>query len=117
MAVKSVNLSSTYVVATGPMKLNVVVGDAQLGSTLVELDGQRLGKGEINDLVIGNGPDLVGKELTTKSIVTDINEMTNRTSITYELSGGQKNEAVHQECVVGAEGESVVYRATFTLTG
>ena len=97
-------LVEDYAVAAGRVTLSVLVGDGQMGTSVVRLDQEQLAIGDITDLAIGRGPDIAGKQLFVKTVVTDVNDKTNHTSVRYELQGGKadKNfdlaESVDQEC-------------------
>ena len=88
--------------------LSIVVGDAQIGSSYVQLEGDKKGEGQISNLALGTGEEVRGKTLAVKSVVTDVNDATNSTSITYRV-GGQE---LSQTATVDQEGDSVIYRAT-----
>ena len=83
---KTVDLRADYEVDSKPVKLTIIVGDAQIGSSVVALEKSEKGRGDIDDLPIGPGPKVRGKKLKTKSVVTDVNDMTNRTSVTYRVT-------------------------------
>lgn len=101
---------TTYVVAKDDVFLSVVIGEQQLGTSVVKLDGKVLKEGAVKKLKIGSGPKLVGSTLTIKSVVTDINDQTNRTSVTLTLEGGVV-DAVHTLSVeVDDNGDSAIYR-------
>jgi hypothetical protein len=107
--VKRVSMSATISVQSAQeVSLSIVVGDAQIGSSYVQLDGVKKDDGQISDLALGKGADVKGKTLAIKSVVTDVNDATNNTSITYHV-GGQE---LSQTATVDQEGDSVVYRAT-----
>ena len=108
-----VSLESQYPVGDGEVKLTVVVGDAQLGSSLVKLETKEIGRGDIANLAVGKGPKLTGKSLKVKTVVTDVNDKTNRTSVTYELKGGVQPAEFSLEGTVAEEGDSIIYRASF----
>jgi hypothetical protein len=112
---KRVSMETDYKVATDSVTLSIIVGDAQIGSSLVLRDGVELGRGEINGLTIGKGPEINGKTLSIKSVVTDVNDATNQTSVTYALSGGIVEQRLSQTATVDDEGDSVIYRATIHL--
>jgi len=101
---------TTYKVDSADVFLTVLIGEKQLGASLVKLDGKVLGEGAIKKLKVGNGRDLVGAKLTTKTVVTDINDMTNRTSITLILGGGTvpAEHTLSVEC--DDNGDSAIYR-------
>ncbi len=106
-----------YAVAEARVTLSIVYGDAQLGSSLVKLDDERLAKGsDITDLSIGDGPAIAGKKLRLKSVVTDVNDMTNHTSVTYVLKGGKEDREFSYDCTVQQEGDSAIYRGTIGFT-
>jgi len=103
-------LTTTYTVGTGDVFLTIVVGEAQLGSSVVKLGGKEIGRGEIKELKLGTGSQLAGKKISVKTVVTDTNDKTNHTSVRYALTGGVA-EARHDLSIdVDQEGESVIYR-------
>ena len=112
---KSVTLIADYQVANGPVTLTIVIGDAQIGASIVKLDAVVLGKGQIAKLLIGNGADIRNHALRIKSVVSDVNDATNNTSITYQLRGGAQDQDFHSKCTVATNGDSVIYRAEFRL--
>ena len=65
--------------------------------------------------MVGKGASIKGKTLSIKSVVTDVNDMTNHVSISYELTGGATLQTVKAEADVEHEGDSVIYRATINL--
>jgi len=112
---KSVTLVTDYQIADAVVKLSVVIGDAQIGSSIVKLGSTPLGKGAIEALPVGAGPAVRGNPLFVKTIVTDINDSTNHTSVTYRLTGGRVDQEFHSAGTVDENGDSVVYRARFNL--
>jgi hypothetical protein len=113
--VKSVSLVTDYEVAAGDVKLSVVVGDAQIGSSIVKLGTKPLAQGEIANLTIGSGPKVKNKPLFVKSVVTDVNDSTNHTSVTYRLTGGRVDQDFLSTATVDENGDSIIYRAKFNL--
>ena len=101
---------TTYAVGKGDVFLTVVIGERQLGTSLAKLDGKLLMKGAIKKLKVGKGPGLAGSVLTMKSVVTDINDMTNRTSITIHLEGGAAPASHTLAIEVDQNGDSAIYR-------
>jgi hypothetical protein len=113
---KRVSIETDYKVAAGNVVLTVVIGDAQMGSSIARLDDRELGPpGAIEDLVVGKGASIKGKTLSVKSVVTDVNDKTNHMSISYQLKGGAAPQTVKAEADVEHEGDSVIYRATINL--
>jgi hypothetical protein len=118
MSVKSVNFDSSYVVGggAGAVTLSVIVGDGQFGTSLVTADATDFPPGDVSELELGTASALRGTLLKIKTIVTDINDRTNSTSLTYSLRGGVAPLDAIVSATVDEEGGSVVYRATFQLT-
>ena len=112
---KVVDLRSDYEVAAGDVILTIVIGNAQIGSSVVKLGSKELGRRDINNLKVGSGPALKGKILKTKSVVTDVNDRTNKTSVTYKLKGGSRDQAFVSSGTVDNNGDAIVYRAAFKL--
>lgn len=111
----AVELEASYAVRPkGVVKLTVVIGDAQLGTSLVRLGNARaMVVGQVKNQGIGAAAKLIGRKLFVKSVVTDVNDKTNHTSITYKLSGGVAPASFGLSATVEEEGDSIVYRATF----
>jgi hypothetical protein len=112
---KSVVLITDYDVEDKPVQLTVLVGDAQVGASVVKLGKKILASGEIDKLDLGNGKQLRGKPLFVKSAVTDVNDSTNQTSLTYEFKCGAKRRRFQSEATVDEDGDSVIYRAKFNI--
>ena len=77
-----------YVVSDGPIRLTVVVGERQFGSSLVFVDYHEVANGEIEDLSLGDGDKLEGRTLSVYTIVTDIRSDTDDMAVTWILVGG-----------------------------
>lgn len=72
--------------ATQPVRLTVTVGNAQIGGSVVKIDDHEVADGRnIRDLDLGPEGSLIGKALTVRTVVTDVNPSTNRLVVTYEL--------------------------------
>jgi hypothetical protein len=112
---KIVTLVADYDVNDGDITITIVIGDAQIGSSVVALGTKVLGKGQISTLPVGKGSLVRGKPLFAKSVVTDVNDSTNQTSVTYILRGGPKDQEFQSGGVVEVNGDSVIYRAKFNL--
>jgi hypothetical protein len=79
-------------------QLTVLIGDAPFGTSLVRLDETEIDKGtDITGLVIGRGPELLGRTLFIKSNVGKVRDETNHTSVRYVLTGGQKERSFDVE--------------------
>jgi hypothetical protein len=109
----AVTLDTTYAVGSGDITLTITIGDGQLGSSRVTLGKKVLAEGdEIATLPIGKGSILRDKAIQVKSVVSDVNDQTNHTSITYSLRGGPAAADYRLASTVAEEGDSVIYRAT-----
>ena len=110
---KSVDLVTSYQTGAGELSLSIVVGNAQIGASVVRLNKKVLAQGEISDLELGGARGLAGKALNIKSVVTDVNDATNKTSITYVLTRGAQVQEFTSKAEANGNGESLVYRALF----
>jgi hypothetical protein len=110
MSVKSVKLETDYEVGDVSVRISILIGDGQFGTSVMWVGERIFGPGDIEDVVLGTGPDLIGETLVIKSIVTDINDQTNHTSFTYDLDGGPAPARHVVEAIVDEEGDSVIYR-------
>ena len=110
-------LRADYQVAAGPVELTIVIGDGQRGVSLVFLDAEELivRPGEPGHYLVGSGPTVAGHTLSVESTVADVRAETNRTSITYVLSGGVAPQEFHQAAPAARAGAEVDYVATFDL--
>jgi len=112
---KIVTLITDYEVSDKANRLSVVVGDAQIGASVVKLGQKTLASGPIDNLALGNGAGLRGKTLFVKSVVTDVNDATNHTSLTHRFHRGTEVRDFVSMATVDEEGDSVIYRAKFNL--
>lgn len=109
-------LTATYAVGTAAsIRISAVIGDGQLGDSAVWVDTTLLTTGDINHFDVGSAAQLRGHALKFRSIASDLNPMTNRTSVTYFLSGGTTDDEYTLTKQVVNDGDSVVYEATFQL--
>ncbi len=72
----------------GPVLLSVIIGDGQIGGSAVFLDANQIAKGQIAHLPVGTPAALQGHRIGVRTVVADVNEQTNKTSVTYILTGG-----------------------------
>lgn len=112
---KIVVLITDHEVEDKQVRLSVIIGDAQIGASVVKLGKKQLKTGVIDDLALGTGSDLRGKALFVKSVVTDVNDSTNHTSLTYRFRSGTKVRDFVSMATVDQDGDSVIYRAKFNL--
>ena len=112
---KKVEHSSTYRVGTGDIRLEVTIGEGQFGSTRATVGAKQLDDVHDMNQLIGKGSELAGQVLTVRSVVTDTNLQTNRTSVTYRLTGGPAPLEQTLSLTVEEESDSVDYKAVFQL--
>ena len=112
-----VKVEKDYKVADGRVLLSLVIGEGQFGRTDVRLNSVRLLRtsGSIGHLVIGAGPDVLGKTLRIRSIVLDTVAATNKMSVTYKLSGGAQTKEFLAKGTVASEGGNLIFEANFDL--
>ena len=77
-----------YVVSDGPIRLTVVVGERQFGSSIVFLDDDVVANGDVSDLQLGDGDRLDGRTLVIYTLVTDIRRDVDDMAVTWILVGG-----------------------------
>lgn len=107
---KSVKIEATYAVNDSRnVHLTINVGDGQMGTSAVVLDGTPVGIGQIKRLKLGQGAALRGKKMRIKTVVTDVNDRTNRTSVNHILEGGKATLPVKMSGQVDDEGDSINY--------
>jgi hypothetical protein len=102
-------------VAEGAVSLTVSIGDAQIGGSVVRIGSDIKGTNQIQDLTLGTGPELKGQSVKIKTTVTDINDSSNKTSVTYEFSGGLHPLNTEVISEVANDGDSMVFNAKFDM--
>lgn len=113
--VDELDIEFTYLASNKPVTLSVIIGDAQIGGSVVKVNGDVVGKpGAIKKLALGKGIDLVDAEVEVKTLVSDINDDTNQTSVTYLLEGAEPAKVTAKRTVEN-NGDGVLYRAKLTF--
>src|SRR5262245_26111100 len=112
---KVVDLITSYQTCTTDVLLDIVIGDAQIGSSVVSLEGVKVASGQVAALNLGKGSEIAGKTVKIKSVVTDVNNSSNKTSITYRFSCGGDAHSFQSKAEVDDDGDAIVYRAEFKL--
>lgn len=116
-----VQLTATRLYKTGasaPVFITVTIGEGQVGGTTIIFDGNSIGpaNGEITNLQVGNaGDNLQYKLLICTTDVRDINTATNKTSVTYTLSGGEQEQEFPFTIDVDQQGGFAMYSITFAF--
>jgi hypothetical protein len=109
-------MKTDYHVGNGKITISIAVGDGQMGTSAVWLGHTKVVQGvDIENFGIGGGEQLRGQTLVIKTVVTDTNDQTNHTCVTYTLSGGVKDSQIFLEATVDDNGDSVLYRAAINL--
>lgn len=113
--VDEVDLELVYTVDEKPVLLTIRIGDAQIGGSVVKRDGEPVGKpGAVNRLPLGKGTDLVSDSIEIKTLVADVNDDTNETSVTYVLQGALPETIVAKRRVAN-NGDGVLYRTKISF--
>jgi hypothetical protein len=112
---KAVAHKGKYAVAKAQVRLTVLVGDRQYGSSMVFLDGEPIANGDVDELPIGRGEDVIGKELLVYTVVTDVRDRKNDISVTWILTGGERPLTVEKEGSASKGFGSQMFRAEFKL--
>lgn len=111
-----VRLNESYEAADDMVTITVEVGNGQKGHNTVYIDSdKRVSGSKITGEPLGNGAELRGKEIRVSSTVTDTNQNTNRTSVTYTLKGGKQDRVYALAYTVESERETVGYYAKFKV--
>lgn len=101
-----------------PVTLEVIIGNADIGGTFVAFAGTALepNPGTNDTWTIGTpGEDMRYKLLVCTTNVKDINPQTNKTSVTYKLSGGAKSQSFPFSIGVRQDGGYAMYSITFAF--
>lgn len=88
MARKPVLHEQDYEVSEGAVRLTVVVGERQFGSSIVFLDDDVVANGDIDSVVVGDGDKLEGRTISIYTLVTDIRRDADEMAVTWILAGG-----------------------------
>jgi hypothetical protein len=67
------------------VRLSIEVGNAQIGGSIIRFDDGKdiIAKGEINDIMLGDGAHLVGKTIRVTTNVLDSNPDSNKISVRH----------------------------------
>lgn len=99
----------------GPVLLTVIIGDAQIGGSAVFIDNKLIAKGQILHVPVGAPADLVGHLLGINTVVADVNEQTNKSSVTYILTGGGGEAEYTLQFEAQKDKQQVLYSAIFAM--
>lgn len=113
---KRENIIETHKVGEGDVLLTVLIGNAQVGGSAVVAGGKTIGEGNIKQLKLGTGSELRNFNVRIKTAVADINDLTNKTSVTYKLEeGGHTTFEKSYNSEVENDGDSMVFTITFKM--
>jgi hypothetical protein len=87
--------------------LSVIIGNQQIGSSTVKFKFTSviLAKGEITNLEIGKGSDIIGKTLRVATRVLDANTATNKVSVIHRFDNASPADSLFEDEL--AEGQDV----------
>lgn len=88
MARKPVLHEQDYVVANGQVRLSIVVGERQFGSSMVFIDDEQVANGIVEEFILGDGMELDGSTCVIYTLVTDVRDNTDEMSVTWIIAGG-----------------------------
>lgn len=113
-----VTTKEDYGVGTGAgvVELALTIGEGQFGTSRVKLGDAELvtASGPIS-VMVGKRSEVKGKTLFVRSVVNDVNSVTNRMSVTYRLTGGAADSKTIARGKVTQEGDALVFDASFSL--
>jgi hypothetical protein len=113
----AVELRNDYpVVSAQEVRLSVSIGEGQTGLVSVFLGGTRISRTPAPiDLLVGNGSQVRDKLLEVRTIVNDVNNQTNKMSVTYQLTGGMAPLEMVSKGEVAEENAPLDFTAVFAL--
>ena len=111
-------LHTNYKVADDVVVITVVVGNGQMGNTLVAVDDRVLANtDDINELEIGTAADLKGKTLYVITTVSQTNVALPDAIVSYRMRGGAEPRDYVLDDDFGDGSVQVQFLATFDLVG
>ena len=113
---KPIAVEKGYAVGPGTVRLTVIVGDRQYGSSIVFLGDELIANGDIDEIPLGEGPALEGKSVSVYTVVTDIRNKKTDMSVTWILTGGAKTLKIEKDATTAKGFGSQMFKAVFELT-
>jgi hypothetical protein len=115
--VRVVKFRTDYKLKKGkPVDLKVEYGFAQIGGSAAKLGKTPLTQDPPNSGCYAVKGAAEGKVLLIKSVVTDVNDMTNKCSAIYSLSGGAVDQKFISEGETEQDGDPILFYAWITFT-
>jgi len=104
-----------------PVHLSIMIGDGQVGGSVVTFQGGQIGSGDaIKNLPIPKEND-ANKDLKDKSVscITTVrreNPSSGHTSVTYSLQGGVEDDDFTYDATVSQVGDRAIYQVSFIFS-
>lgn len=97
--------------------VSIVIGEEQAGWTAIFLNGkyETEGQTKIENYSLGKGSQLKSGILKINTTVIDKNPRTNRTAVTYFLTGGSSAKTITSKLIVENDNDPALYDAEFTF--
>ena len=113
---KPIAVEKVYAVGSGTVRLTVIVGDRQYGSSMVFLGKELVANGDIDEVPLGEGSALAGRRVSVYTVVTDVRNKKNEMSVTWILTGGAEPLKVEKDATTAKGFGSQMFKAVFELT-
>jgi hypothetical protein len=110
---KPILVEEEYRVSDDEVRLSVLVGDRQYGTSMVFLDDELVANGVIDSLPVGSGTALIGRTISIYTVVTDVRNKKTEMSVTWVLTGGPKQLSVEKEATTSKGFGSQMFKAVF----
>jgi len=108
------DLEITYSVTdASAVLLTIGFGDRNAGGSFVWKDGLVVGKGDIVSLPLGVG--LAGKHIVVNTVVGDMSDENNLTTVKYNLQGGIAPLKIVSNSFVETDREFMAFRAKISF--
>lgn len=104
----AVSLDKEYIIGDGEVLLTVFIDEGQFGTSKVDVDGTEIKRGDIQKLKIGTKGNLT--EMKVKTIVTDVNDKTNKMNVIYTINDEAHSDTFSLKSSVQEEGDSEVFK-------
>jgi hypothetical protein len=106
----------TYVVGNADVRLEVVIGQGQLGTALIQLNGAEVANGQGTVRVnLGPGSALDGARVRIFTEVNHTSPDSSLASVTYRWNGGPATQTDQDTGVFGEGEEFIGFQADYTL--
>jgi len=115
MSRKPVVHEDEYQTESGQVRLSVIVGERQFGTSVVFIDDKLIANGDIDELKLGEGPDIRGRELVIYTLVTDVRENTDDVAVTWTLYGGEHRISATETAKLSKSFASQMFKGIFHL--